>query len=649
MLHLAICSGAPLLSVWAAYLLRFDLQVPPQWMPGAVYASGVCVATQVPVLWLLGWRRIGWQGISLPDLRYLLQAVAVAVAASSMVMLLSPAAGIPRSILLLQAASLAGISVMARLAVRLWRERQAARLTEASRGDAQLKRVLLYGAGFAGQALQRALQQYPELGYRAVGFVDDNEELQGAIVQGLPVVSEGGGLCSAVVRHKVEEILIAIPSASSETLQRIRTFCDQAGRPCKAIPGMAELLQRPERLTDLRHLEMADLLGRQQVALDEEAIHSKLSGRVVMVTGAAGSIGSELCRQVRRFGPREILALDIAETPLFELEQEFQEGWPDAPLRAVVGDIRQGNRMEALMRRHGVEVIFHAAAFKHVPLMESHAAMAVENNVLGTYALANAAERAGVAEMVMISTDKAVRPSSVMGASKRLAEMVVKSRAGSNTHFVSVRFGNVLGSNGSVIPTFRRQIAAGGPVTVTHPEMRRYFMTIPEASRLVLQAMAMGTDNEIFVLEMGDPVRIADLARNLIALHGLQADRDIEVRYTGLRAGEKLFEELYLSDENLVRTVHEKILVLQGPPVERRWADAAVARLRECAEDNPEELVALLQEMIPDFKPSVAGTLKGAAAKSQVPRELSGTASSGNPFPRRLMRGDDGMDAFEPA
>lgn len=654
-LHLAIVAGVPLLSVWIAYLLRFDLQVPAAWLPGAVYASIVCVAVQAPLLWLMGWRRVGWHGIALPDLRILGQMVGLAVVVATGVLLLTPKQAVPRSVPILQGAALMAIAVIVRLGVRLWREGQAGR--RQAKGSGQ-KRVFLFGAGFAGQALLRSLHLYPELGYQPVGFVDDNEALQGEILHGLQVVTTGAGLCSAVVRHQVDEVLIAIPSASPETLRRVRTYCDQAGRPCKTVPGLAELLQRPERLTEFRQLDMADLLGRSQVSLDEQGIRGRLSGRVVLVTGAAGSIGSELCRQLVRFRPQRIVALDIAETPLFELENQFKERYPAAQLQPLIGDVRAEPQLYALMAEHQVDVVFHAAAYKHVPMMERHVAAAIENNVLGTYALAAAAERAGVRDVVMISTDKAVRPSSVMGATKRIAEMVVKSRSGdggtSQTRFVSVRFGNVLGSNGSVIPTFRRQIAQGGPVTVTHPEMRRYFMTIPEASRLVLQAMAMGERNEIFVLDMGQPVRIDDLARNLIRLHGLRPGRDIEVEYTGLRPGEKLFEELYLRDENLVRTVHDKILVLQGPPLDRAWVDARVNELREHLGAEPARLRALMQEIIPDYAPAAtapAATAPAAtstsAPTSKVQAADGAQGAHSSPIPSRLIGGKDSLDALK--
>jgi FlaA1/EpsC-like NDP-sugar epimerase len=432
------------------------------------------------------------------------------------------------------------------------------------------------------------------------------------------------------VAQQVDEVLIALPSVRGKRLAEIVTACDQAGRPCKSIPSVEELILRPERLTELRQVNPEDLLGRNPVQLDAASIARRIQGRVVLVTGAAGSIGSEICRQLAAFGPARLLALDIAETPLFNLENEFRESFPGCPLVPTIGDVRDEARLYRLLSEDEVEIVFHAAAYKHVPMMERHVAAAIQNNVLGTFALVNASERAGIDSFVMISTDKAVRPTSVMGATKRLAELIVKSRSGGATRFVSVRFGNVLGSNGSVIPTFERQIRKGGPVTVTHPEMRRYFMTIPEASQLVLQAMALGTSDEIFVLDMGSPVRISDLARSLIALHGMVPGRDVAVQYTGLRPGEKLFEELYLSDENLVRTVHEKILVLKGDRVDRAWVDSEVARYRECLTPTADELRRMLASTVPEYSPTPS-----AQGQSPLPANPA-PGASGTELPASL-------------
>ncbi|MCC6263972.1 MAG: polysaccharide biosynthesis protein [Bryobacterales bacterium] len=599
LLRMAINFAVVGISGAVAYLLRFDFQIPPEWIPGAMAAMLCWLAVQPFALQAAGWNRIGWHRISLPDVGLLLRGVCIAASISSAILLLLRPGAVPRSVFFLQAALVLLLAVSTRVAARLAVERR-------ERGFAAkpLRRALIYGAGSAGQSLLRELRRKPQIGYRPIGFVDDNESLHGQIVQGVPVFGDGGVLGRVAADQAVDEILIALPSIRGERLTKIVTFCDQAGRPCKTIPSVEELIHKPERLTDLRQVNLEDLLGRDPVQLDLGAISREIAGRVVLVTGAAGSIGSEICRQVASFRPRQIVALDSAETPLFDLENEFKERFADCPMLPTIGDVREEQRMLRLMQACAVEMVFHAAAYKHVPMMERHPSAAITNNVFGTYALVNASERAGIRQFVMISTDKAVRPSSVMGATKRLAELIVKSRSGGATRFVSVRFGNVLGSNGSVVPIFERQIRKGGPVTVTHPDMRRYFMTIPEAAQLVLQAMALGTSDEIFVLDMGSPVRIGDLARSLIALHGKLPGRDIELEYTGLRPGEKLFEELYLSDENLVRSVHEKILVLKGDTVSRSWVDERISTLQDNPALDARQLRALLHSILPDYTPT---------------------------------------------
>lgn len=596
-----------------AYLLRFDFQIPQDWLPGAAAALLCWLVVQPLTLHACGWNRIGWNRIALPDVGLLVRGVCIAASISSAVIFFLRQGTVPRSVFVLQAALVLVLAVSARVVVRLAVERK-------ERGFAALplRRALIYGAGSAGQALLRELRRKPRIGYLPIGFIDDNESLHGQIVHGVTVYGGGLSLSRIVAGQAVDEILIALPSIHGERLKKVVTFCDQVGRPCKTIPSVEELIHTPERLTDLRQVNLEDLLGREPVQLDLRAISREVAGRVVLVTGAAGSIGSEICRQLTAFRPLRIVALDVAETPLFELENEFRERFAECSMLPTIGDVRDEAQMLRLMQAVDVEMVFHAAAYKHVPMMERHLSAAIANNVFGTYALVNASEKAGIRQFVMISTDKAVRPSSVMGATKRLAELIVKSRSGGAVRFVSVRFGNVLGSNGSVVPIFERQIRNGGPVTVTHPDMRRYFMTIPEAAQLVLQAMALGTSDEIFVLDMGNPVLIGDLARSLIALHGKTPGRDIELEYTGLRPGEKLFEELYLSDENLVRTVHQKILVLKGDAVTRSWVDERLAMLRRHPTMDASDLRALLRRILPDYattsNPLAHGDASGAAA-----------------------------------
>ncbi len=645
LLRMAINFAAVGMSGAIAYLLRFDFQIPSEWRPGATTAMLCWLAVQPLALQVSGWNRIGWNRIALPDVGLLVRGVCIAASISSVVLLLLLPGTVPRSVFLLQAALVLLLAVSARVAVRLAVERR-------ERGFAvkPLRRAVIYGAGSAGQSLLRELRRKPQIGYRPIGFVDDNECLHGQIVHGVPVFGDGGALGRVTADQGVDEVLIALPSIRGERLSRIVTFCDQAGRPCKTIPSVEELIHKPERLTDLRQVNLEDLLGRDPVQLDLGAISREIAGRVVLVTGAAGSIGSEICRQVASFRPRQIVAVDNAETPLFELENEFRERFADCPMLPTIGDVRDEPRMLRLMQACGVEMVFHAAAYKHVPMMERHPSAAIANNVFGTHALVNASEKAGIRQFVMISTDKAVRPSSVMGATKRLAELIVKSRSGSATRFVSVRFGNVLGSNGSVVPIFERQIRKGGPVTVTHPDMRRYFMTIPEAAQLVLQAMALGTSDEIFVLDMGSPVLIGDLARSLIALHGKLPGRDIELEYTGLRPGEKLFEELYLSDENLVRTVHEKILVLKGDAVSRAWVDERLGTLQDHPALDARELRTLLRGIVPDYTPATSHPV--SSGRSSESAGIESLLAMRNGVPAAALQtetGEAGLDAWEVA
>ncbi len=389
---------------------------------------------------------------------------------------------------------------------------------------------------------------------------------------------------------------------------------------------MAEIIDGSGLTPQIRDVAVEDLLGRTPVRLDQDRISAKLHNRTVLVTGAAGSIGSELCRQIARFRPAAIVGYETAETPLFQLEQEMARSFPDVPFHPAIGSIQNTRRLAEVFTEHQPAIVYHAAAYKHVPMMEAHSFEAVENNVSGTLNVALAADRYGAEDFVMISSDKAVRPTNVMGATKRLAELVIRSLQNGKTKFVSVRFGNVLGSNGSVVPIFKQQIARGGPVTVTHPEMRRFFMTIPEACQLVLQSSTMGQGGEIFVLDMGEPVRIVDLARNLILLSGLRPDEDIKIEFTGTRPGEKLFEELNTHDEDTLPTYHEKIKIFAGvtlpwPTMERHLAHIQSA----CATRNLDELILTLKDLLPDYNPSSAILRKVLQSKPLAISTTSGT------------------------
>ena len=537
---LAVYSGEALAIVFgavAAFLLRFDFGLPAVHV-GALKAG---VAVWLPVK-LISYRFFGldkrWaRYVSISDLLLLISSN-TAASAISCAILLALHSGVPRSIyaidLLMTLCFTAGMRVSVRMMAETTRRQ--------SFGERRL-RTFIYGAGDAGAALLRDVRQNSALNYDVCGFIDDNPNKRGIVLHGVKVVGAGLDLEDAVKKYAVEMALIAIPSASGVQMKQILERCAAAGIRSKTVPGLEELISHHGLAKQIRDVAVEDLLGRTPVHLDQERISAKVSGRVILVTGAAGSIGSEICRQIARFNPAAIVGFEIAESPLFHLQMELAREFPAVPFHAEIGSIQNAARLAEVFERHHPSAVYHAAAYKHVPLMESHLFEAVENNVFGTLNVAEQARAHGVAELVMISSDKAVRPANVMGATKRLSEILVRALRPSDGRYVSVRFGNVLGSNGSVVPIFKDQIARGGPVTVTDPEMKRYFMTIPEACQLVLQASTMGRAGEIFVLDMGQPVKIVELARNLILLSGLRPDKDIAIHFTGSRPREKLFEE----------------------------------------------------------------------------------------------------------
>lgn len=470
--------------------------------------------------------------------------------------------------------------------------------------------------------LAKEIRTNAGLGYTLVGFLDDDETKRGARIRGVVVHGGGEELKRVAAREGVEMVLVAMPSAEGAVMTRILRLCQEAGVEFKTMPPLGEVIEGSRLAPQMREVAVEDLLGRTPVRLDVEGIRAKVEGRVVLVSGAAGSIGSELCRQIARYKPGRLVALDNGETPLFFLERELRGKFGGLAVEAVMGSIQNRGRLEEVMGEYRPAMVFHAAAFKHVPMMEAHPFEAVENNVFGTRNLAESAARHGVEEFVMISSDKAVRPTSVMGATKRMAEMVVRGMQDGGTRFVSVRFGNVLGSNGSVIPIFKQQIAAGGPVTVTHPDMQRYFMTIPEASQLVLQAMTLGKGGEIFELDMGAPVKIAELAMNLILLSGLKPGRDIDIEFTGMRPGEKLFEELHMVDEASLPTAHEKIRVFAGKNPSRVEMELMLGELEAvCETRDLGRLVLVMKRVVGDYSPS--GELLGRVIPGNGVREAA--------------------------
>ena len=464
-------------------------------------------------------------------------------------------------------------------------------------------KVLIVGAGDAGAMLLREIERYHIANRQVVGFIDDDKNKTGKILLGVKVLGTRNELVKIASEKGIDEIIIAMPSVKGKEIKAIINICKETNCKLTILPGLYEIIEGKVSISQLRPVDIEDLLGRDPVKLDTTAVKEYLAGKIVLITGAGGSIGSEIVRQVAKMQPKKLLLLGKGENSIYEITQELKINCPEVKTVPIIADIRDKERIKAIMDYFKPQVVFHAAAHKHVPLMEYQPAEAVRNNILGTKVVADEAAAHNVETFVMISTDKAVNPTSVMGCTKRVAEMYVQSmNKNSGTRFVAVRFGNVLGSRGSVIPLFKKQIAKGGPVTVTHPDMKRYFMTIPEASQLVLQAGAMAKGGEVFVLDMGEPVRIYDLAKDLITLSGLIPDKDIEIKITGLRPGEKLFEELLSAEDGTEKTTHKKIFTARIKEIDKAGLDKEISKILEITDG--EEVVAALQKIVPTYTPN---------------------------------------------
>jgi FlaA1/EpsC-like NDP-sugar epimerase len=599
LLLLGMQSGIFIAAGIAAFLLRFEFVIPSKEL-GHLYAGLVIWAgMKLLVFQLFGLNRRWWRYASVSDFVWLLLTNVVGSIASGVVILLFAPAGFPRSIYILDLLLCSVLTAGTRVAERM--------VFEASNRTAggTKKRVLIYGAGAAGVALLREIRRNSALGYEFVGFVDDDSEKVATRVQGGKILGLGTQLPGVVKKHGIELVLIALPSATGSEMVAVLKRCIDAGVTYKTIPSLAEIISTGGLSSHIRDVAVEDLLGRSPVHLEERQISEALANKTVLVTGAAGSIGSELCRQIARFHPAGIVAFEINESPLFEIDREMRRTFPDVPFYPEIGSIQNRTRLDEVLGQYSPSVVYHAAAYKHVPLMETHIFEAIENNIFGTYNVAAAAAEHGVEDFVMISSDKAVRPTNIMGATKRVAELLLLALQNGRTKYVAVRFGNVLGSSGSVIPIFKQQIAAGGPVTVTHPEMRRFFMTIPEACQLVLQAAVLGRGGDICVLQMGEPVKIVDLARNLILLSGFRPDDDIKIEFTGMRPGEKLYEELSGMLEDTVPTTHEKIRTYVGKGISEREMLKWLSNLHEIRERRDAgALVLAVKEMVVDYSPS---------------------------------------------
>ncbi|WP_342455756.1 polysaccharide biosynthesis protein [Caloramator sp. Dgby_cultured_2] len=463
--------------------------------------------------------------------------------------------------------------------------------------------MLIFGAGDAGAIVAKEMKKHPELGYIPVAFVDDDKSKKGKYIQGIPIVGDRNDLEDIVEEMAIDEILIAIPSADKEERAEIIRLCSQTGCKLKTLPGIYELIGGKVTISQIRDVEIEDLLGREPVELNIDEIADYLKDKVVLVTGGGGSIGSELCRQIARFNPKKLLILDIYENGAYNLSMELKSQYKDLDQEVIIASIRERERLREIFKKYRPNVVFHAAAHKHVPLMEANPKEAIKNNILGTLNVVKCADEFGVEKFVLISTDKAVNPTNIMGATKRFAEMIIQAYDKvSKTEYVAVRFGNVLGSSGSVIPLFKEQIKKGGPVTVTHPEINRYFMTIPEAAQLVIQAGAMAEGGEIFVLDMGKPVKIVDLARQLIRLSGFEPDKDIKIEFTGLRPGEKLYEELLMNEEGLKKTKHKKIFIGKPGEFDVDKINSMIESLIDALDDEDEKIFKLMEEFVPTYK-----------------------------------------------
>ncbi len=595
-----------------AFALRFDLSIPPRYESLILATLPLLLAAKLGGFAAFGLFSGWWRHVSMRELRDIVagNALGAALFLAGMVFVVG-LDGFPRSIFLLDLLCCTALMAGLRLAIRMVRE---------SQGRPAIRRidtlVFIAGAGETGIRLLEEIESRNHLRLAVVGFLDDDPGKQGLRIGGVPVVGRMDDIPALVPRHQVGEVLVAIPSASGALLRRIVQHCAAASIRHRVVPTLGELVEGRVMVAQMREVKVDDLLAREPVRLDLPRVREHVGGKRVLVTGAAGSIGSELCRQLANYGPERLVLYDRHENGMFALEMELRARFPDVRLEPVLGDVLLEDQLDAVFGAHRPELVFHAAAYKHVPLAERNVLEAVRNNVLGTRNVAQAAVAHGTAEFVLVSTDKAVRPSSVMGVTKRVAEMVVQGVPAQGCRFVVVRFGNVLGSNGSVVPLFRDQIARGGPVTVTDPDVTRYFMTIPEAVQLILQAAGIGRlqaagetgrgahGGDIFILEMGEPVRIADLARNMIRLSGFEPDEDVPIVFTGLRPGEKLHEELVDDGEVVAVTPHDRIRVLQASGAPLRPVEW-LPRLQACVQvsDVP-GIVGMLQTLVPSYRPS---------------------------------------------
>lgn len=586
------------LSFLTALYLRFDGRIPPVQIDKMMKILPFVILAKITIYYLLSLYRIIWRYASLNEMIRLLGSTFLANTAVSLGLILMEAK-FPRSIypivFILDFISISGI----RFAIRYFRGNGGIHKTNVNR------RVMILGAGEAGVMVLKEIRKNTNLGYQVVCFVDDDSNKKNLIVNGVPVLGGREMINTLVRQYDIDEIVFAIPTLTATEKKKYLDLAAKSGARVKTVPGVYEIIDGRVEMSEIRSVSIEDLLGREEVQLDEVAIEKFIMGKRVLISGGGGSIGSELARQIAGYKPSELVLLDIYENNLYDLQNELLRHYPQLNLHCLIESVRNEKRIESVMQKHRPQIVFHAAAHKHVPLMEASPHSAILNNVFGTYNMARISSDIGVERFVFISTDKAVNPTNVMGATKRLGEMIIQAlNASSATEYVAVRFGNVLGSSGSVIPLFKKQIEEGGPITVTHKDIIRYFMTIPEAAKLVLQAGSFAAGGEIFILDMGDPIRIYDLAKNMVRLSGLELGRDIDIEVVGLRPGEKLYEELLLDKERASMTQHNKIFIEPTEVISMDELDEKLSNLWKLSQGTIQgNLIAELRRIVPTYQP----------------------------------------------
>ena len=605
------------ISLFSAYLIRFDLHLPRQYSMLLYRTLPFALIIKIFCFYFFDLYRGMWRYTSIADLLNIIKASSV----SSLLIICfilfthSRFIGFSRSAFIMDWCFTILLISGYRLCIRLYFERinngknssvpTRQVLTMFFKKMGETKRLLIIGAGHGGEKIYREIHDNARLQYAVVGFLDDDLTKIGRKIHGIQVLGRISDIKRIAKKINADEALIAIPSATSSEMRKILAHCKESEIKFKTIPGIGELINGKVTVNAIREVDYRDLLGREMIRLDEDKIGSYLKGQCVMVTGAGGSIGSELCRQICRFRPGRIVMYERAESPLYEIDHELKQDFGDIEIFPVLADVREREQLKKAFETHRPQTVFHAAAYKHVPMLEMQPWKAVDNNIQGTASLIEITNKFNVERFVFVSTDKAVRPANVMGASKRIAEMLIQSQNGcglSNTKYMTVRFGNVVGSVGSVVPLFKKQIQKGGPVTVTHPDVTRFFMTIPEASQLILQAGAMGKGGEIFLLEMGTSIKIVDMARDLIRLSGFEPEIDIKIEYIGLRPGEKLSEELIIEGEDVIPTSHEKIMVLRGMDCNLQILNGEIDQLMQIARNQEtQKIKAKLKEIVPEY------------------------------------------------